>query len=181
MRKPNDSDKPRKPRKQGFAQAGGLVAPRIRQIGHQRGFAETRLLTQWEAIVGPALAAIAQPQKVGYVNGAFGATLTILAKGAHAPELQMQLPMIRERVNACYGYNAISRVRITQIDRLAGLAETGPEWNHDRPLDQPPELDAETRLTLGLDNVKDEGLRAALEKLGKNVLTRPASAPKKGK
>jgi hypothetical protein len=40
--------------------------------------------------------------------------LVILTTGAQAQMLEMQLPQLREKVNACYGYNAISRIRITQ-------------------------------------------------------------------
>lgn len=153
----------------GFAQAGGLLASRVRAAGSTRGFSETRILTQWAEIVGPTLAAIAQPAKVSYARGGFGATLTVIARAAHGPELQMQLPAIRERVNACYGYNAISRVRITQVNRASGLAEPKPEFVHDAP---PAKADPQKIATLGLDNVKDDGLRDALERLSTSVLTR---------
>ena len=42
-----------------------------------------------------------------------GATLTLLTTGANAPMLEMQKEKLRQKVNAVYGYNAISRVRIT--------------------------------------------------------------------
>lgn len=155
----------------GFAHAGGILAQRVRAAGSARGFSEARILTNWEEIVGPALARFTRPCKVSYAKQGFGATLTVYAEGARAPELQMQLPMIRERVNACYGYNAIARVRITQTDRssAAGMAEQAPAFRHDVP---PPEPDAKKLTALGLDNVKDGGLRAALESLSKSVLTR---------
>ena len=90
----------------GFTQAGGLVDSRIQKAGASRGFANVRLLTHWEEIVGVEIARIAKPQKVSYARKGFGAKLTLLAKPAHAPELQMQLPRIKERVNASYGYRA---------------------------------------------------------------------------
>ena len=153
----------------GFAQAGGLLASRVRTAGGSRGFSETRILTQWAEIVGPTLAAIARPAKVSYARSGFGATLTVVAQAAHGPELQMQLPTIRERVNACYGYNAISRVRITQVDRSAGFAEPQAKFTHDAPKPAP---DPGKVATLGLNNVKDDGLRDALERLSTSVLTR---------
>ncbi len=155
----------------GFAHAGGLLAQRVRAAGSTRGFSEARILTNWQEIVGPTLAAIARPAKVSYAKKGFGATLTIIAEAARGPELQMQLPAIRERVNACYGYNAISRVRITQVDRMAGFSETQSEFLHDQPAPQPEPAKLEA---LGLDNVKDIGLRHALEQLSKAVLTRDA-------
>jgi len=157
----------------GFAHAGGLLATRVRAAGSSRGFSEARILTNWEEIVGKTLAAIARPAKVSYARAGFGATLTVIAQPAHGPELQMQLPTIRERVNACYGYNAISRVRITQVDRASGLAEPQEPFRHDAPV---PQADPAKLQTLGLDTVKDEGLRSALENLSTNVLAKTGPA-----
>lgn len=148
--------------------AAGLTASRIRQATGSRGFSETRILTHWEEVVGPMLARITRPQKVSFAREGFGATLTIVASGAHAPEVQMQLQDIRARVNSVYGYNAISRIRITQVDRHSGFAETEPAPY----VAEPPELSREQVAELGLNNVNDEGLRAALESLSKSVLSR---------
>ena len=57
---------------------------------------------------------MSRPVKVSYAKGGFGATLTLLTTGAYAPMLQAELPKIRNRVNAVYGHNAISHIRITQ-------------------------------------------------------------------
>lgn len=156
------AQQPRK-RGRGFAHAGGILTTRIRQGAHSRGFAEARLLTQWDAIVGPQIARLARPGKVSYAKGGIGATLTIIASGANAPVVAMQTDQIRERVNACYGYNAISRVRIDQSAWTPGMAETQATFEHDKPEPQP-------KVTMGIENVTDEGLRDALAKLAGNVL-----------
>ena len=109
-------------RRRGFEQAGGLVASRIRAAGESRGFAVSRLFTHWAEIAGPDLAAICRPCDVRYGRQGLGATLTVLTTGANAPTLAMQEPKLRERVNACYGYAAISRIRITQT-APTGFAE----------------------------------------------------------
>lgn len=159
-----------KRRARGFVQTGGLVSQRIRNASERRGFAETRLLTHWAEIVGQAIADIAQPVKVSYAREGIGATLTVLTDGARAPELQMLLPNLQEKVNACYGYNAISRIRITQTADH-GFAEPAAAFEHKKPEKtlSPPRKDA---LKTSLKPIGDEGLRAALEKLGENVLTR---------
>ena len=82
----------------GFMQTGGLLKTRIRSASESRGFAETRLLTHWEDIAGPATAQICRPVKVGYGKQGFGATLTLLTTGANAPIMQMQLPQILTKV-----------------------------------------------------------------------------------
>jgi len=130
----------------GFSRAATLMQSRIRTASEGRGFAQTRLLTHWSEIVGAEVAKTAQPVDVKYGRGGMGATLTLLTTGAMAPMLEMQKEQIREKVNACYGYAAISRIRITQ---------TATQTARDMA-----------------QNFTSPDLRAALEKLGANVLTK---------
>lgn len=163
--------KPAKRRSRGFVQTGGLLSQKIRSATERRGFAETRLLTHWAEIVGQSIAAIAHPIKVSYAREGFGATLTVLTDGARAPELQMMLPKLQEKVNACYGYSAISRIRITQTaDR--GFAEDRAGFTHKSTVKPTLSEPRSAALKSSLDPIGDDSLRAALEKLGNNVLTR---------
>ena len=93
----------------GFESAAGLLRDRIRSASEARGFAVARLLTHWAEVVGEETAAMALPVKVSFGREGFGATLTLLTTGAVAPLLQMQLPKIRDRVNACYGKKDITK------------------------------------------------------------------------
>ncbi|MEM7719653.1 MAG: DUF721 domain-containing protein, partial [Pseudomonadota bacterium] len=102
-----------KRRKRGFERASALASERIRSASESRGFAVARLLTHWAEIVGPDVAKIARPVDISYGRG-FGATLTVLTTGAQAPMLEMEKERLRDRVNACYGYAAVQKVRITQ-------------------------------------------------------------------
>lgn len=157
----------------GFVHTGGLLGQRIRQAGEKRGFAETRLLTQWAEVAGPAVAAVAQPVKVSYGAHGLGATLTLLTTGANAPMLQMQVPAIIERVNACYGYNAIRKIRITQT-APTGFAEGAPAFEP-KPAPAPPPVSAERKQAIESEvaDVADPDLKKALSLLGTNVLTHP--------
>lgn len=159
-------------RGRGFAAMSGLIKTPIKAAGEKRGFAVMRLLTHWAEIVGPDMAKIATPVKVGYARDGFGATLTVLATGANAPMLQMQLPQIREKVNACYGYSAISRVVITQTAPV-GFHEGQARFDHgDRPA-RPPVTEAVKEVSAELAaDVEDDGLRTALDQLAQNVLSR---------
>ncbi|MFN0115044.1 MAG: DUF721 domain-containing protein [Paracoccaceae bacterium] len=164
-------------RMRGFEPASGLLAGAIRKAGEARGFAVSRLLTHWAEIAGADVAAFARPVRIGYGKGGFGATLTLLCAGPSAPVLQMRLPAIRERVNACYGYNAVSRIVITQSSAL-GLAEDPAPFGHTPRRLAPapsPAAAAEARALSG--PVADDGLRAALAALGEKVLSRPRPSP----
>ena len=159
-------------RMRGFEPAAGLLKDRIRGAGEKRGFAVTRLLTHWAEIVGEDLARSTRPVKMGYSHGSFGATLTVLVAAVQAPMVQMQLPRIRDKVNAVYGYAAVSRITLTQT-APTGFAEGQAEFTHApqaAPLQIDPAILAEATETAA--PVRDAGLRAALEALAQNILTR---------
>ncbi|OUS19333.1 DUF721 domain-containing protein [Litorivita pollutaquae] len=163
----------RKPTTRGFAQTSSLLQDRIRKAGETRGFAVTRLLTHWPEIVGDDIAAIARPVDVKYGRSGFGATLSLLTTGPHAPMLEMQKEQIRAKVNGVYGYNAISRLRITQT-APTGFAEGQAEFTY-RPKPKPkpepkPEVVAEAQSLAA--PVGDDKLRFALEALGRNILSK---------
>lgn len=174
-------------RMRGFEPAAGLLREPIRKAGESRGFAASKVLTHWAQIAGPDLAALCRPVKVSHAEGGLGGTLTLLASGAAAPMVQMQLPALKERINAAYGYAAIARIRITQTsERIAsappGLAEAQTPFSTapSRPLRgdnfATPSAQALGRagaVVSGLtDGVADTGLRDALERLAENVLGR---------
>lgn len=164
---------PKGRRMRGFEAASGLVKDRIRNAGESRGFAVTRLLTHWAEVVGADLARITRPVKVGYAKGSFGATLTVLVKPTDAPMVQMQLPRIKDRVNACYGYAAIGRVTLTQTAPMGfaeGQALFAPAPAPEAPPAPPPEVVAKARDSA--EGVQNEALRSALETLAQNILTR---------
>jgi len=154
----------------GFERAGALVAHRIRAAGETRGFAVSRVLTHWDEIVGPETASRARPVKVTYPPKGLGATLTVLTSGAWAPVVEMQKESIRARVNAAYGYGAISRIVLTQTaptgfnegQRPFGAAVPEPEAD--------PAIQAVAGAAAGA--VRDPDLRAALEGLARNILSR---------
>lgn len=160
-------------RKRGFERASGLLESRIRKAGESRGFAVSRLLTHWPDVVGPELAAMARPVEVSYGRG-FGATLTLLTTGAQAPLLEMQKEAVRERVNACYGYAAISRVRVTQT-AATGFADGKVAFEHAPKAPAPVPRTSQKAKVLAND-VTDPDLRMALEKLGSSILpeTKPS-------
>ena len=148
-----------------------LVERDIKRMGEKRGFSETRLLTHWAEIAGADTATICRPVKVGFPRGGFGAVLTLLTTGAQAPMLQMRLPQIIERVNACYGYRAISRIDITQT-APTGFAEGQAEF---APKPKPRVLPSEQARTLAREQaqgVGDEGLRRSLEQLAANIISK---------
>lgn len=157
-------------RKRGFERAASLVANRVRSAGETRGFAVTRLLTHWPDIVGPDIAAAARPVEISYGRG-FGATLTLLTTGPQAPMLEMQKESIRTKVNTCYGYAAIQKIRLTQTS-ATGFSEGRAQFDGREadPVRQEPAVPK--AVSEAADGIDDQNLRMALERLGANVLSR---------
>jgi hypothetical protein len=157
----------------GFKRTASLLSDRIRRAGESRGFAVSRLLTHWAEIAGPEIAEIARPVNVSYGRGGLGATLTVLTTGPQAPMLEMQKEKLREKVNAVYGYNAISRVRITQT-AAEGFHEGQALFTHaEKPMVRPLDPQIATKAAKTVGPVENEELRMALERLGQNVLSKP--------
>jgi len=158
----------------GFSRAATLMQTRIRHASEERGFAVTRLLTHWTEVVGEATAKIATPVNVSYGKGGMGATLTLLTTGAQAPMLEMQKEQIREKVNACYGYRAISRVRVTQT-APTGFADGRVAF---APAPKRQKIPSEAVKSAALDlskSVENAQLREALAALGANVMNKQSS------
>lgn len=162
-------------RERGFEPASRLLAERIRTAGESRGFAVARLLTQWPEIAGEELARITRPVKISYGREGLGATLTLLTTGAVAPMVEMRKDQLRERVNGVYGYSAIARIHLTQT-ASTGFAEGQAQFVHaaKAPAVADPAADPEiaSKATETAAEIKDDSLRAALELLARNVLTR---------
>ncbi len=169
-RKPLSPPSPTR-RMRGFEAAAGFVRDPVRAVGEARGFAVARLLTHWAEIVGEDLARTTRPVKVGYGREGMGATLTLLTTAAQAPMVQMELPRIRDRVNACYGYAAISRISVTQT-APAGFAEGQVEFIPAPKAAPVPDPEILAKAAATADGVQDTTLRAALETLAQNVLSR---------
>lgn len=173
MAHPSDAPKTRiRRRSRGFQAAATLLADRVQKAAEGRGFAVTRLLTNWAEIAGPQLAPVTRPVRISHARNGLGSTLTLLTTGPMAPMVEMQLPRLRDRVNACYGYNAVSRITLTQT-AATGFAEGQAEFTPaKKPRPQAPDPAIQAEAAKVAAPVADDALRAALEALAQNILTR---------
>ena len=142
------------------------------------GFATLNLIMDWPAIVGAALAAQSAPERLkwpprgdGTGDGAEvepgrrrGATLLIRVDGARALEFQYQSRQILERINAYFGYAAVTELRLLQ----APLSVPAPAPRR-RAL--PPRAEVE------LGPIGDAALRDALSRLGSHLGAGRGAAP----
>jgi hypothetical protein len=143
---------------------GRVLAP----VSGRRGFATADLVAAWPDIVGAKYAECTRPQKIAWPRdedaSADGGVLHLTVDGPRAVLIQHELGQIIERINAFLGYAAIARIRIVQ----GPVAKNQPQTQEAAPLDSV----AEARLGAAVAGVEDDGLRAALARLGRGALQR---------
>ena len=169
-------------RARGFESAAAIARKRLDKAAARHGFAEPEVLLRWTELVGERLAGLCSPVKVTYPRGhGLGATLVVRAPGARAPEVEHLGPQIIERVNQVYGYRAVSRVKVVQTTGSAGQFSEPPAAfaGLDAPSEPTPE--AESRAAILARDIRDDGLRAALTRMGAHILSRSPGGSKSGR
>jgi len=110
------------------ASAIGTFVPELTKRAFRKyGFSTAKILTDWPIIVGSSLAATTRPERLkwprhsNFDNGAEecagqrrGATLVLRVEPSHALEVQYQHATIKDRINAYFGYCAVSEIRVLQ-------------------------------------------------------------------
>jgi hypothetical protein len=132
---------------------GALVPTLVRPAVRRRAPATAQVLADWEAIVGPALAAQTTPRKL------FSGTLSIVCAGPVAMELQHLSEPLMARINGHLGRVAVTRLRFIQ-DIPPSLPPIVPP--------RPQAIEAARR---AVSSLPAGDLRDALESLGRVVLT----------
>lgn len=173
--------------KAGFAPgANGLKTP-LGEVAAQYGFAEPAVLLHWAEIVGQRLATLCRPLRVQHGRGKdLARVLVVAAEGPAAVEIEYRADEIVSRVNAHYGYGAVTRIAITQaMGAAGGMAEAAAPFAHApgapratrgepaaRRTPRPVARAEAERATAGIE---DPGLRDALASFGAYVLGEPRS------
>jgi len=131
----------------------------LKPIYHKYGFAEHRIITDWEVIVGSQYARFTLPLKLVTSRSAEKtATLHILVASGRALEFQHIQPVIMDKIATYFGYKAVTKIvmkqSITQIFRKKKQdpLQTIPSPTH-------------TILEIA-KQCEDESLQAALIRLG---------------
>ncbi len=153
---------------------GELVPTLMRPAFEKFGFPAAAILTDWAAIAGPELAAFTAPERLKWPRAAAsaegdasttGATLILRVGGARALEVEHLRSQLIERINASFGYRAVSEIRVVQAP-LARKAE-----------------DARPALTAGaaehqalLASLPEDRLKGALSRIAAGIKARQSVA-----
>ncbi len=155
------------------ARTVGSFVPGLTKTSFEKhGFSAAALITDWATIVGRDIAAATSPDKLKWPKGVVyddagegtagrpGATLIVRVDQTRALEVQYQTRQIMERINAYFGYRAVTDIRLLQapLDPIAA-----------KPAKKVPAPIAPAASTV-VAAVKDETLKQSLERLGSSIL-----------
>lgn len=133
-----------------------------------QGFANGEIILRWPDIAGAELAERSEPVRMAWPRGAKTegrdrepAVLHVQVEGAFALELQMQSPIIIERINRYFGWRCVGSIKPKQGP--VGRKKTVPV--PPKPLN--PEDEA--RIVSLTSGVEDSRLAEALQRLGRAV------------
>ncbi len=134
--------------------AGKAVAALLRPLMPQGGMGLGELKRRWTEIAGAPYAGKAFPEKL--VAGA----LTLRAPSALAPFLQLQIPLLIERLRL-----AGVQIKAIRIEQRAAA----PAKSNLRPVKRRLGEAEDAALAQSLDHIGDSALRSALLRLGRAV------------
>ncbi len=163
-------------RKPAFAYKGvrplaDIIAAPLNAACRKRGFATLDLVAHWPDIVGPAYAETTAPDQLSWPRRPKGlideeehepAVLTVRCSGAAAMRLSLEAPQLIERINTFFGYRLVGRLKPLQLPPV----KIGPP---PRPRPEKLSPEAEARVRTLASGISDDGLKAAVERLGRAV------------
>lgn len=160
------TDGPRSGGKREAQAIGALIGGVIEPVCAKRGFATADLIGAWDDIVGPRYAGSTQPEKIVWPRrdsaASKGATLVVRVDAGMAIYLQHEIGLVLQRINSFLGFEAIGSLRIVQGPVERPNAATRPPEPSVSPA-------AARAIGESLAEVESEGLRASLERLGRQV------------
>ena len=131
----------------------------------KRGFVEAAVVHKWASIVGGEIADWSSPNRIVFLRGSkLDATLHVDVLSARALEIQHREPVLLERINVVFGYKAISKIAIRQVNALRQKEKVGPVT---RSLTDGEKL----WISHQIKNNTNSDLKKALEALGTAILT----------
>ncbi len=141
------------------------MAPLTKQLFGKKGFVEVSILTNWDKIVGKELADFSVPQKIDFKREQKNNGILHLQvpSGAFALEIQHREKFILEKINAYFGYNAVSGLKIVQNATISLISDVSQIEEEPQNLLTEQENDYIQSLS---QEIKSSKLKEILIKLG---------------
>lgn len=163
--KPKDKSEPKRlNRTVGVGEALGNALDGVLK---KRGFASRDIITQWPTIAPEPYGRVTRPDKLSWPRGergAEGAVLYLTCHAGHRLALAHETQRVAAAINRYFGYLLVGEVRLSATPFEAEPAAPTP----------PPALSEAGRRAVArqVEQVADDGVRAALEELGQALMRR---------
>lgn len=160
-------DTGKQPRRANRALAvGDALGRTLDPVFRKRGFATRDLIAYWRAMAPPPYCDVTAPDRLHWPRGeagAEGAVLFLRCAEGHALAASHDAPLIAAAINRYFGYLLVGAIKLSATPFTAGSAP--PAHIVDQPT-PPPEVER------AVGGVADEGVRAALARLGAGIARR---------
>jgi hypothetical protein len=138
-----------------------LVSVCVADVFARQGFTSCEIVTHWDDIVGPEIAALAEPIRMQWVrtrdpHEAPPATLILRVDGPAALEIAHLRGVILERVNRYLGWQAVDKVALRQAPLIYRRRPPRPKIDEG----------AAAAIAAQMAGIADDRLRTALGRLG---------------
>ena len=151
--------------------AGRALTKALKTLESRFGHGADALKARWREIVGAELARRTEPTKLVKPRTGGGSSLELRVEGPSAAIIQHRAPDILDRVNLFLGAGAVVKLRIVQGPLLGIVTRGGPAPGALRRRLRPPlDATAEQALAAGLEGFAEGPLKAALTRLGREVM-----------
>ena len=127
MIKPREKSKGDSARRPGLKALQESVSKLTDVAIRKRGFVESAVVHKWASIVGKEISAWCTPNRLVFSRGStLDATLHLDVLSARALEIQHNEMIILERINVVFGYKAINKIAIRQVNSLSRTVKQSP-------------------------------------------------------
>ena len=141
-----------------------MIDPMVAPSARERGFTIERILSQWQKIAGD-MSSWCRPDAVSFPNkGRNNGSLRLRIAPGRGPQAQAMSQVIVDRVNANFGYQAISKISLLQTFVDPDNSAIPPSARKS-PSTQPDIWTLDNKLK----DIRSPELRAALRRLGSPI------------
>jgi hypothetical protein len=139
---------------------GRVIAKVVKPVMRQRGFYDVDIINDWENIVGPEWAKQTCPQKLNFnAHTRRSGTLHILVAPGASVLIQHIVPLIIDRVNTYFGFDAVNRIKLIHGNVLASVQPKSKK--HLKVVGPLPDV----------GEIADTDLKTALQHLGQSLIS----------
>lgn len=153
----------------GLTSLADNMSPFVKKLLGKKGLVEMELMAQWRQIVGPDLAEYTVPQKLDFKKDHRSGGVLHLAvpDGAFSVEVSQQKPLLLEKINTYFGYQAVADLRLVINDLFFKSLPVKDDDKPKKTLVTETQKNYINQLTEGVQN---PDLKNRLQKLGESIL-----------